>query len=892
MKNRSKGFTMVELLVAMVIMGLLMVMAFPTMRAIQSRNEKKKYEEYGKSMVSAAKLYTDSYADDLFPRGYKNEFAKIYSEDLVSKDLLKNIEFKDVSCINGESFIVVAKYGDDYEYCLHLVCKPKKNPTSSTVLYQETNREGICQTYDTRKVHYIYNPSVNGINRPQVEYIDEIIKGDDAYHALSPSKFSGFNYANNHQKFKHWKDTARNKTYAVGDLVDSESLKSELTLYSVHRQYFYTVNYSCNSGTGTVASHRCDYDFDCTLRSNGCIYKGHTYLNWKDGSGKTYSPSTKYRNLVETDDGSITLGANWRINKIYILYNANGGTLTEPYLHDFKITSNLLYKNNNSKFFSVSYGAKIGDDGLINYNNTSYVNLRKTGYYITAGSEWNSNSNGSGTSYNQASNYDSSTFCDASWGDCDKTLYVNWKPKTITVNFNCNGGSGGGSQTFIYDVSGQSFNTSCTSPGYTFTGWNTRSDGSGSSYTLKNGVSNNWINTNSPSITLYAQWRPNILSIVYMANGGTLKSAHGDNITLNDDEVFSYGVSPYHKIAYGGTVNLSNYNNSDWLNLEKAGNTVTAGAEWNDDDGGDGKSFDHGKDYATTEFCDILSGDCEITLYVNWVSSSKITCPAGKYLKKGKKKCSKCKGGYYCSGGSWYYSNTVDQGLTGCPGNYSISAPGASAIGNCYRHIARNYRIKEAGGDPVRCSSGYSSSGGLVYYGRTTSCYPSKCSSTYTPEKNAEFKNCSPNSANIKMFKFYNSTKDKTYGIKFDMKVYQCTCELDSNDNSVCDATVKDVTTCHHTYNYAFILYTSNKWRNKAYDGDIPRNSHVKQVCDDTISSSNSPYSFHSYKWYNGAARDGWDDFTDDAYLVGRTTVIDASVGPETACRKACDLKY
>ncbi len=42
-------------------------------------------------MVSAAKLYTDSYADDLFPRGYKNEFAIISSEDLEKKDLLKKL---------------------------------------------------------------------------------------------------------------------------------------------------------------------------------------------------------------------------------------------------------------------------------------------------------------------------------------------------------------------------------------------------------------------------------------------------------------------------------------------------------------------------------------------------------------------------------------------------------------------------------------------------------------------------------------------------------------------------------------------------------------------------------------------------------------------------------
>ena len=150
---KQKGFTMVELLAAIAILALLVVMAFPTMRALQSRNEQKKYVEYGRSMISAAKLYTDSYADDLFPKGYKNDFAKISTESLVQKDLLKNIGFTDVSCINGESFIVVAKYGDDYQYCLSMTCKNK----AGVKVYEEINKEGICKTYDTRTVIYKYN---------------------------------------------------------------------------------------------------------------------------------------------------------------------------------------------------------------------------------------------------------------------------------------------------------------------------------------------------------------------------------------------------------------------------------------------------------------------------------------------------------------------------------------------------------------------------------------------------------------------------------------------------------------------------------------------------------------------------------------------------------------
>ena len=41
-KWNKKGFTMVELFVAMAIMGLLVIMAFPTIRSIQMNNQEKK----------------------------------------------------------------------------------------------------------------------------------------------------------------------------------------------------------------------------------------------------------------------------------------------------------------------------------------------------------------------------------------------------------------------------------------------------------------------------------------------------------------------------------------------------------------------------------------------------------------------------------------------------------------------------------------------------------------------------------------------------------------------------------------------------------------------------------------------------------------------------------
>ena len=647
--KKNKGFTMVELLAAVAILGLLTVMAFPTMRAIQGRNETRKYEEYGHSMLSAAKLYTDSYADDLFPRGYKNDFAKISTESLVQKDLLKNIGFTDVSCINGESFIVVAKYGDDYQYCLSMTCKNK----AGVKVYEEINKEGICKTYDTRTVIYKYKPTESSAVR---EYPDKIIKGDDTYRAQDPAKFGNFDFDSNHQVFQSWKVENKEKTYLKGAVIDSGDLNGNLVLWANFRQYEYKINYSANGGTGSVSTpQKCYYDTNCKLRANGYTKTGYTFLNWKAGNGTTYNADTNYKNLVSTDGGSINLSANWRANRVYILYNANGASLATEHLQDFTIKSNLLYKNNDSKFFSVAYGESLGENGLIDYNNKKYVNLEKTGYKVTAKEEWNTKANGTGTSYDMSSqNYKGSTFCDATNGDCSKTLYTNWKAKTIKVTFNCNttGASGGGNQTFTYDKTNQKFSKKCTKTGYTMTGWNSKADGSGNGWSTASNVSNAWIDKYSPSITLYAQWRKNKISIYYMANGGKMASKHDKSLTIKNDQVYKNGNIPIHVVEYGGKVDLCNYNYNKYLNIYKTHYAPPSGEEWNTKKNGSGTSYDQTKEYTTSQFCNIDKGDCNKTVYVNW----EYQCDSSYPYQTSDNKC----------------YNTLDKALDNVPNNGKI----------------------------------------------------------------------------------------------------------------------------------------------------------------------------------------------------------------------------
>ena len=82
-----RGFTLVELLVAVAILGIITGMSIPLIRNIREKNEQKKYNTYGDSLISASKLYRDSYEEDLF--GHKNSGCALVSySQLKEKNLI------------------------------------------------------------------------------------------------------------------------------------------------------------------------------------------------------------------------------------------------------------------------------------------------------------------------------------------------------------------------------------------------------------------------------------------------------------------------------------------------------------------------------------------------------------------------------------------------------------------------------------------------------------------------------------------------------------------------------------------------------------------------------------------------------------------------------------
>ena len=107
---KKKGFTLIELIAVIVIMGLLLLIVLPATTRLMKENKNKKYDEYYNLIEKAALLYADSRKDDL---GGVNASGCIDTsvEFLVKNKYLKEFDEDGVIC-NGASSYDLTSFED------------------------------------------------------------------------------------------------------------------------------------------------------------------------------------------------------------------------------------------------------------------------------------------------------------------------------------------------------------------------------------------------------------------------------------------------------------------------------------------------------------------------------------------------------------------------------------------------------------------------------------------------------------------------------------------------------------------------------------------------------------------------------------------------------------
>ena len=489
---------------------------------------------------------------------------------------------------------------------------------------------------------------------------------------LAPASTATFKAtANTGYEFVGWYDAASggnqlstSTTYTVKYDISF----SEKTVYGRFRAKTYTVTLNASGGTGGTGSVTATYNAampSATMPTrNGYTFKG--YYDAQSGGTQYYDKDGKSaKNWDKT--AATTLYAQWELATYTITYdNLKGATHTNPATYTINSATITFtaptskpagYTFANWSPASITTGSTGNKTVTANWTAaTSTVELNqeeatekgtasvtatygsampaitklpiRTGY--TFGGYY-TGKNGAGTQYYKADGTSATT-----WHlEGAQTLYAKWTPITYSVKFNGNGSTSGSmsNQSFTYDEAAKALTTNAfKKTGYTFAGWNTAANGSGTSYADKATV-RNLTTTNNATINLYAQWTIDKYTLTFGAGeGGSVTATVGGKeisspATLEYNTEVTLTATPSGKNAFAqwvnGNGNQVSTNNPYELPLK--GNT-TIKAEFTSPSKVYLKPFDFWK-----------SDDARIAAYYwgaagnNWIELSPVDCEGHYY---------------------------------------------------------------------------------------------------------------------------------------------------------------------------------------------------------------------------------------------------------------------
>jgi uncharacterized repeat protein (TIGR02543 family) len=348
--------------------------------------------------------------------------------------------------------------------------------------------------------------------------------------------------------FSGWNSAANGTGVAYADHA-RYGFTANATLYAQWTINVYSVIFSSNGGVGAMTNETANYDVATGLTVNAFTNTGHTFSGWNtaaNGTGVAYADGANYAFAA-----NVTLYAQWTANAYALIFNSNF-----PYA-----------------------GGGSGSMG----NETGFYNVATnltTNAFIDAGFTfrgWNTAANGTGVVYDDAASYVFTT---------NAIVYAQWSANTDTVAFNSNfpltgGGSGSmGNESFTSGTARALTTNVFSVSGYTFSGWNTAANGSGTAYS--NGVTT----TIYASVTLYAQWMINSYTVTFNSNfpnaTGGLGSMSNEtenydvstSLTANAFAFTGYNFNGWNTAANGSGVFYSN--NATWVFTSNA----TLYAQW------------------------------------------------------------------------------------------------------------------------------------------------------------------------------------------------------------------------------------------------------------------------------------------------------------------------
>ncbi len=171
---KNKGFTLVELLAVIVIMGIIIGISIPAVTAVQKRMVKSRMKTFYSIVEESTDAYIEQYSKDF---NIEEVCFEIPYNELIKEDLLKE---DDITClssgIDGVEGTIIARRidnGNTFKYEYNLTCYDKKtNKKLSTGSINTTNCIGVNGGYSIE-----VNPRIIDVNGNEGSYTGEWTTG-------------------------------------------------------------------------------------------------------------------------------------------------------------------------------------------------------------------------------------------------------------------------------------------------------------------------------------------------------------------------------------------------------------------------------------------------------------------------------------------------------------------------------------------------------------------------------------------------------------------------------------------------------------------------------------------------------------------------------------------
>ena len=358
--------------------------------------------------------------------------------------------------------------------------------TATITAYSKSDpsKTATCKVAVKYRIKYVLNGGTNSSNNPEWY-------SNNRVYLKKPTR-TGY-------VFKMWYKKSKGKQKKVGSVK-----KENITLYAKWAPITYTIKYKGNFlFAGSQKDQTCKYNTVYKIAGCSIKHSGYRFEYWttnSDGTGTTYSKGDSVSNLTTKNKDVINLYAQWDIAVYDIKYdipadvsNNNPNTYT-------KFDETIKLKSPSREGYDFLYWYTKG---------TKKVYDKKKKKYKSVDTENKISAINSGSTGN-------------------KTIYAKWKAHTYRIDFDANGGTGKMSpmKDCVYGKEFPLTKNNFTAPkDMIFAGWNTKSDGSGTSYNDCAKVKN-LIADKDGSVTLYAKWEPDnkLYWPVRDSNGNSIKT--------------------------------------------------------------------------------------------------------------------------------------------------------------------------------------------------------------------------------------------------------------------------------------------------------------------------------------------------------------------------------